>query len=122
MYQENTKITARDPYDLGARDLVSFPSSVQDRLDQAGALLSAERAPDAFAMLEQAGAELARRQPEMLGLMVASQMGYRQVAFDHVETTTEKVETERRLFGIRVGTDVTVTTKNRLVRRTARLS
>ena len=94
-------------------DIVSFPRSVQDKLDRAQALLRQDRPAEALSAMQQAGTELARTAPELFVLMVASQMGARHIAFEESEMNSRTVRTDRYILGLRVGHDETTTTEMR---------
>jgi ABC-type oligopeptide transport system substrate-binding subunit len=84
-------------------EIVSVPSSVRVRLEQAETLLAQNRPREAEAAFKAAGSELARTQPELATMLVAAQMGHRDIAaaIKEVKTTTERVE--RRVLGVKVG-------------------
>ena len=110
---------------LGGNDpsdgIVSFPASVQRRLDRAQALLRQDRPDEALSALQQAGAELARTAPELFVLLVAAQMGMRRIAFEEQESNVHTVRTDRYGLGVRYGRDETTTTDTRTKTRTIRL-
>lgn len=102
-------------------DVVSFPASIQRRLDQAQALLRQGRASEALSALQQAGAELARSSPELFVLVVASQMGLRRITFEEHEANAHTLRTERYVLGVRCGHTESTTTDSKASRKSFRL-
>lgn len=63
-------------------------------------------------------AEFARAAPEFFGLITMKQMGGGTISIEDVEETIKRDEVERRVWGIKVGSDVTTsTTTHRKIRR-----
>lgn len=91
-------------------EIVSFPRSVQDKLERAQTLLRQDRPAEARSALQEAGTELARTAPDLFVLMSASQMGARRIAFEESEANTRTVRTDRYVLGFRVGHEETTTT------------
>lgn len=115
-----------DPYDDGyrpvpARELATFPPSVENRLAQARNLLSQGQPGPAAAMMQQAGAELARTSPEHFMLMALSEMGVRQVTFEDRESEVQTTQTDSYFMGVRYGQNVRTVTTVRMRQRTVRL-
>lgn len=102
-------------------EIVSFPASVQRRLDQAQALLRQDRPAEVLSALQQAGAELARTAPELFALVVAAQMGARRITFEEQESNVHTVRTDRYALGVRYGRDETTITDKKTKRRTINL-
>lgn len=99
-------------------EIVSFPSSVQNRLAQAHDLLRQGRPSEALTALQQAGTELARTSPELFVLAVASQLGARSITLEQTEMDTTAIRTDRHAFGVRYGHDVKTTTNTNVKRKT----
>lgn len=108
-------------HDQESGEVVTFPASVQRRLDQAQALLRQDRPSEALSALQQAGAELARTAPELFVLLVASQMGITKITVEEAERDVRTVRNDRYAMGVHYGCDKTTTTEVRLKRRSIRL-
>lgn len=107
--------------DAPSGEIVSFPASVQRRLDQAQALLRQNRPAEALSALQQAGAELARSSPELFALLVASQSGATRLVVEETQTETRTVENGRYALGVRYAHDAETTTVTKTVTKTIRL-
>jgi len=107
---------------MNNNEFVTFPASVQQKLDDANALLHYGRPQEAMNAYQQAGVELARTNPMLLGALLAGQMGFRQITFDYADMYQTTVEVEHRILGFKVGCDVTVSTSSYRNSRSVRLS
>jgi hypothetical protein len=91
-----------------AAQIVSFPPSVQQQLDEAQALLRAQATPVPAAFLGQAGVELAKANPELFLAVVAAQLGVQKVVVEERGDRTRTWHHEKRALGIRYGTEYSV--------------
>lgn len=123
-YREDTYLAKDLPARRGddpSGGIVSFPASVQRRLDQAQALLRQDRPAEALSALQQAGAELARTAPELFALVVAAQMGMTRIMIEEQESSVHTVRTDRYALGVRYGRDETTTSDTRTKSRSISL-
>lgn len=101
-------------------DIVTVPQSILQRLEQVQSLNAQNRRPEASAALAQVFSELARSQPELCGLLMATQLGHRQVTFQQTVTNVNSVVNDRRFLGITYGQDVKTERKITTTMRTIR--
>jgi hypothetical protein len=104
------------------QELNSLPVTLRQRLE----LAEAEPQPQAqitspMLAMQQAFVQLAQADPELAGLILASSFGYTQFTRSTSERTSSRTETERRRFGLRVGSDFSSTINERTTTHTIRL-
>lgn len=114
MPQDNVSIReyqfdADDDYGPGA-DTVSFPASVQRKIDNAALALRDGDARGGLSLMHEVGVELARTDPLLFAGLMAAHMGVTGVAVTRSGRTVRTVQTERHALGVRIGRDVQTTT------------
>lgn len=93
-----------------AAEIVTFPTSVQRKIDQAASLLRGGDAREGLSLMHQAGVDLARADPLVFAGLMAAQMGVTGIAVSRQVRTVKTIQTERRAFGVRYGQDLQTTT------------
>jgi len=104
-------------------DLTSFPSSVQARLSQAQQLLEG-RTTQTIELVEAPSvmAELAKARPELLALVIAAQMGFKELVFEEEQTDSSSNQNNSRLLGLNFCGDATGGTTTGITKRTIRFA
>lgn len=97
-----------------------MPTSLRNRLAQAEKMIESrnpQQTDQGVQMLAQIGAELARTHPELLGLIIASQLGHSSITATQNKSVTTTTQTTKKVLGITYGVDEnTVTTHERFTR------
>lgn len=99
-------------------ELNTLPASVRTRLERAEALLSQNRPDQAQVIYSEIGRELAKTHPEICGLLVAAQMGFRQLSYQEIETSecVKKIPIKNwrgKVIGLELQRVAEVTTKEK---------
>jgi hypothetical protein len=102
-------------------DINTVPRSILQRLEQVQSLASQQRMPEAGNALAQTLVEIARTQPELCAVMMAAQLGYREISFQQTVRTTNRSSTDKSIFGITYGQDNYMTTTSTTTTKTVRL-
>lgn len=102
-------------------DIVTVPKSILQRLEQVQSLASQNRMPEANQALGQALVEIARSQPELCALVLANQLGHRQLSLQQTVQQVDTYVTDRQIFGLTYGKDVKTVRSTTTTTRTMRL-
>ena len=102
-------------------DLITLPASVRSRIEAATQLAEQQRPNEASAMLTAAGQALAFAQPELVALLLASQLGRDRIVATMTETNQYVNETRKTFLGIQYGCDRQVRTVTRIVAKDLRV-
>lgn len=102
-------------------DIVTVPKSILQRLEQVQTLNSQHRGAEANSVLAQTLVEIARSNPELCAVLIAAQMGHRQITLQQTVQSSTMVTSDRRIFGLTYGQDIKRTTTTTTTTRTIRL-
>lgn len=101
-------------------DLVSFPDSVQRKLDHAESLLRGGDVQQGLSVVHQAGLELARADPLLFAGLMAARLGVTGLSVTKASKTVRTVQTERFALGVRYAHDTQTTTDESFEERSVR--
>ncbi|MHB8637442.1 MAG: hypothetical protein ACYC96_13320 [Fimbriimonadaceae bacterium] len=109
-------------------EIISLPASVREQIEEARQLALQNQHEEACEVLTEAqetlremGKTLAHSHPELCALLLARQLGHRQIIAVDAEIDTLTVTRHHELFGFRIGKEVTTTTNTKTRQRTLRL-
>jgi hypothetical protein len=102
-------------------ELNTLPLSIRQRLELSNIANGTSKAPDQAQVLVEVARHLATSNPEVLALLLGTQLGYRELSHTVVEETRNRTQTVRRVWGIAVGSDETYTTTGKTTTHTRRL-
>lgn len=103
-------------------EIVSVPLSVRHQLERARNLIDNGRSGEAENVLKEAGMALARTNPELAALLVATQLGYREITATVTETSSQTTHTDKRFLGWCYANEYNTITNSRTTTRRMQLS
>lgn len=104
------------------KELITVPTSIRERLEQAQLLAKQDKYDEAEALLKQMGTELASTRPELHALLIAGYMGFAQTSAEEIETNTQFQKEEFKLLGVTIWEKWVPRTTTRKVNKTWNLS